>query len=117
MPEVASVLRVSIRVLQAFFAQHPEAREHMDDGQQEGRASLRRKQFAMAEKNPAMAIWLGKQYLGQADKKEIGAPGDFDGWDANRLRDYIRRETEALGLGHRGAKGYRGDDEARGKPN
>ena len=30
--------------------------------------SLRRLQFRMAEKSPAMAIWLGKQYLGQTDK-------------------------------------------------
>ena len=32
-----------------------------------GRASLRRIQFDQAEKNPRMAIWLGKQYLGQRD--------------------------------------------------
>ena len=36
-----------------------------------GRASLRRRQFQMAEKNPALAIWLGKQYLGQVDHQEI----------------------------------------------
>ena len=29
--------------------------------------SLRRTQFKLAEKNPTMAIWLGKQYLGQRD--------------------------------------------------
>lgn len=36
-----------------------------------GRASLRRYQFAQAEKNPIMAIWLGKQYLGQRDNAEV----------------------------------------------
>lgn len=36
-----------------------------------GKVSLRRRQFNMAESNPTMAIWLGKQYLGQADKQEI----------------------------------------------
>lgn len=35
-----------------------------------GKASLRRRQFQMAESNPTMAIWLGKQYLGQTDKAE-----------------------------------------------
>ena len=35
-----------------------------------GKISLRRKQFQMAEKNPAMAIWLGKQYLGQTDRRD-----------------------------------------------
>ena len=33
-----------------------------------GKSSLRRDQFAMAKKNCSMAIWLGKQYLGQRDK-------------------------------------------------
>lgn len=33
----------------------------------EGKASLRRMQMKQAEKSPAMAIWLGKQYLGQTD--------------------------------------------------
>ena len=33
-----------------------------------GFISLRRKQFELAEKSAAMAIFLGKQYLGQTDK-------------------------------------------------
>ena len=32
-----------------------------------GLLSLRRSQFQLSEKNVAMAIWLGKQYLGQKD--------------------------------------------------
>lgn len=32
-----------------------------------GKISLRRSQWKMAEKNATMAIWLGKQYLGQKD--------------------------------------------------
>ena len=35
-----------------------------------GTISLRRYQFQMAQKNPTMAIWLGKQWLGQKDKIE-----------------------------------------------
>lgn len=33
-----------------------------------GKASLRRMQFKLAEKNANMAIWLGKQYLSQRDE-------------------------------------------------
>ena len=33
----------------------------------QGKISLRRSQFRLAEKNASMAIWLGKQYLGQKD--------------------------------------------------
>lgn len=36
----------------------------------DGKISLRRTQFRMAETNVAMAIWLGKQYLGQTEKVE-----------------------------------------------
>lgn len=35
-----------------------------------GKISLRRAQFRLAEKNANMAIWLGKQYLGQSDRGE-----------------------------------------------
>lgn len=38
-----------------------------------GKMSLRRYQFKMAETNPTMAIWLGKQYLEQSDKAELNA--------------------------------------------
>lgn len=35
-----------------------------------GKASLRRMQWHLAEKNPSMAIFLGKNMLGQTDKVE-----------------------------------------------
>ncbi len=39
-----------------------------------GKMSLRRSQFRIAETNATMAIWLGKQYLGQKDiPKEEGS--------------------------------------------
>ena len=34
-----------------------------------GKISLRRSQWRLAEKNANMAIWLGKQYLGQKDQE------------------------------------------------
>lgn len=37
---------------------------------QVGKSSLRRAQWKLAEKNASMAIWLGKQYLGQRDEPE-----------------------------------------------
>lgn len=36
-----------------------------------GKSSLRRTQWKLAEKNPTMAIWLGKQYLKQRDNIEV----------------------------------------------
>ena len=35
-----------------------------------GKASLRRTQWKLAQKNTAMAIWLGKNYLGQHEPKQ-----------------------------------------------
>lgn len=36
-----------------------------------GKVSLRRMQFKLAEKNPTMAIFLGKNMLGQTDHVEV----------------------------------------------
>ena len=46
-----------------FLAVFKEKREN-------GLISLRRSQFQLAEKSPAMAIFLGKNLLGQTDKME-----------------------------------------------
>lgn len=44
-----------------------------------GKASLRKAQWQLAQTNPTMAIWLGKNYLGQTDRREekieIGSDG------------------------------------------
>ena len=34
-----------------------------------GKSSLRRRQYKLSEKNTSMAIWLGKQWLGQSDEQ------------------------------------------------
>lgn len=36
----------------------------------DGKTSLRRAQFKLAQTNASMAIWLGKQYLGQRDQEQ-----------------------------------------------
>lgn len=43
-----------------------------------GKISLRRYQFRMAEHNATMAIWLGKQWLGQTDKQELTVSASDD---------------------------------------
>ena len=44
----------------------------------DGKISLRRTQFKMAEHNCSMAIWLGKQYLGQRDVQDISLTKNDD---------------------------------------
>ena len=61
--EIASCLGCDVRTLQRdeeFCRLYKEGREN-------GKMSLRRMQFKLAEKSYAMAIFLGKQYLGQKD--------------------------------------------------
>ena len=41
-----------------------------------GKISLRRSQWRLAEKSATMAIWLGKQYLGQRDQVDVNMPGN-----------------------------------------
>lgn len=44
-----------------------------------GKMSLRRRQWKLAEKNAAMAIWLGKQYLGQREpEQQFNLAGNID---------------------------------------
>lgn len=55
---------------------------------QNGKISLRRYQYKLAEKNASMAIWLGKQWLGQTDK--IEATTSFE--DLTPLKDLLKGE-------------------------
>lgn len=67
--EIAGVMKIPEGTLKArkdFSATYKNASEN-------GKASLRRLQWRLAEKSAGMAIWLGKQYLGQTDKVEVAA--------------------------------------------
>lgn len=61
--EIASFLELSVRTLQ----RDEEFCRIYKKAQDNGKMSLRRMQYKLADKNPTMAIWLGKQYLGQRD--------------------------------------------------
>lgn len=65
--EIASFLGLSVRTLQ----RDEEFCRIYKKGQDNGRMSLRRIQYKLADRNPTMAIWLGKQYLGQRDNIEV----------------------------------------------
>jgi len=74
--EAAAALFVSEPTFHKFMNDHPEAAEAWEIGEGNMRASLRRKQWKLADKNAAMAIFLGKNLLGQTDKVEhTGANG------------------------------------------
>lgn len=61
--EIASFLGCDERTLQ----RDAEFCRIFKEGKETGKMSLRRMQWKLAEKSYAMAIFLGKQYLGQKD--------------------------------------------------
>lgn len=61
--EIANYLNISTRTLQ----RDEEFCRIYKKGLDMGKMSLRRTQFKLAQKSSAMAIFLGKQYLGQSD--------------------------------------------------
>jgi hypothetical protein len=70
--ELASLCKVARSTLYERAEKHygedfPTIYKRYSDG---GKSSLRRTQFKIALRNAAMAIWLGKQYLGQKDHQE-----------------------------------------------
>lgn len=59
--------------------------------------SLRRLQFKHAEKSASMAIWLGKQYLGQRDTPEpVGDANELLTVLAGALKDRQPKDVELI---------------------
>jgi hypothetical protein len=65
--EAATLLKVSRETFEQFLGKYKEANEAWKSGQDEGKVSLRRTQLRMAQTSYAMAIFLGKNILGQRD--------------------------------------------------
>ena len=73
MPEISAYFDIPLRTLEDKFTNELEVRKAIEKGRATGKLSLRRRQIQIMEEtnNPTMAIWLGKQMLGQTDKQEI----------------------------------------------
>jgi len=70
--------------------------EIFSEKRSKGKISLRRTQFKLAEKSPAMAIFLGKNYLGQSDKIQYENTDTANGQLAdliNGLKDNVYTKT------------------------
>lgn len=70
--EIAAVLGIDISTLQKWCKkEYGDSFTHVyAEKRLNGKASLRRMQWKHAEKTPAMAIFLGKNYLNQSDSPE-----------------------------------------------
>lgn len=67
--EIAGIFHCSVDTIERWCRKHYRASfaESYKKLSAPGKASLRRMQFKMAASEPAMAIWLGKQLLGQRE--------------------------------------------------
>ena len=73
MPEIASFFNMPLRTLEDRFKNDTDVRTAIENGRNKGKLSVRRKQLQIMDEtnNATMAIWLGKQLLGQRDKHDI----------------------------------------------
>ena len=69
----ASFFKIPLRTLEDRFKNDEEVRNAIQHGRNLGKLSIRRKQIQIMDStnNTTMAIWLGKQLLGQRDKHDI----------------------------------------------
>lgn len=98
--EIAAVCDVSVDTLERWCKRTYKRNfaEVFQEKRAGGKASLRRNQWKLSETNPTMAIWLGKQYLDQTDRREekveIGSDGFLEalratGEELNEMSDVI----------------------------
>lgn len=73
--EISEILGISVKTFEA----NPKLIGIHKKGQEKLRASLRRMQYKSAQEgNVTMLIWLGKQLLGQRDKRDVELAGNAD---------------------------------------
>ena len=73
--EIAAYFKVSRRTIETY-AQKEDYRPIFEQARELGKISVRRKQYQLLEQgNVTMAIWLGKQVLGQKDRYDVGHGG------------------------------------------
>lgn len=68
--EIASVLKINVDTLHDRAKAYYQKENYSDiykKFSEDGKSSLRRNQYKMSATNCSMAIWLGKQWLGQVD--------------------------------------------------
>lgn len=74
--EIAAVFGIRKRRFIDRLNAEPELKIMVEEGWANGRASVRREQFKLlAAGNATMAVWLGKQYLGQRDNLDSKLTG------------------------------------------
>lgn len=77
--EAASYFSITPKAFKKLLEDNVKVRRAWEEGQQNGRLSLRRKQIRLASVNASMAIHLGKHYLEQEEKVKTEITGKDGG--------------------------------------
>lgn len=93
--EAAYVLGVHDDTFRRFRQDHPEVEAAWESGRAQGRVSLRRSQFRLAEKNATMAIFLGMNFLDQKDLRGLNVGGRIDHAHTHTVLGTMLREIDA----------------------
>lgn len=97
--EIAGFFEVSEDTIERFCKREYKERfaDIYEKKREIGKISLRRAQFKLAEKSAAMAIFLGKNYLGQRDSFEVTDTTALDKLDSileAQHNDAVQQEAE-----------------------
>lgn len=84
--EIAGFLGCTVECLKAKWNEETFL-ECLKVGRESGKTSLRMSQFKLAKSSSAMAIFLGKQYLGQKDVVEDESTGKANAEQSNALNN------------------------------
>lgn len=98
--EIAAWYKVATETVKSWIKRYPEVREAIEQGRQEGKASLKRAMFRSAmDGDTRMQIWLSKQYLGHRDAMHINYEADLrkmNRMTTGELLRHMEELTEAL---------------------
>lgn len=100
--EAAAFLGIRERTFLDMLKYDEAAKAAWEQGGATGKVSLRRKQFRLADSSAPMAIFLGKQYLGQHDitvtehSGRDGGPIESADYDLTKLDQKGRKDLRAI---------------------
>lgn len=98
--EAASFFNISTKKFKEILSKFPDVADAWEQGKNLGKTTLRRKQLRLASTSSAMAIFLGKQMLGQKDVNttELTGPngGPIESTDFSSLSQDERNQLREI---------------------
>jgi AraC-like DNA-binding protein len=110
--EVAEDFGASETDVLDFFSKCRSASVAYEQSLADARKALRTAQFKLAEKSPTMAVFLGKHYLGQAERRELDASAQAA--EVAEDAGFVRNALAALAAGRSASGAGRSGEDGAG---